>query len=145
MLLRVLPLIVLSFLSFSTLADDGTKKEPARKIIYHQLKPDITTNLDSSSDKKNKDEELTMNTITVRFSLMIDTVEDAEVVKTHEALYKDQIILFINKQMKENLKTRRQKIQFKKKLKNILNKTLQAEIKRPDIIKRLLVTRMIID
>lgn len=145
MFVRISIILFLSLGSLLAIATEDPKQTPQQVITYHQLKPDITTNLDISLPIKRTNEDSQLYTLTVRVNLMTDSEQDAKAIVENEALLKDKVILFINKQSMESLKTRRQKMQFKRTLKNILNEALLAELKRPDIIKKLLFTQMIFD
>lgn len=136
---KLIILLLCFFLPLQTFAN----KEPlnVKKISYYKIKPDIISNLNVNKNEN----DTKMYTLMLRLTLMTDNINDLEALDHHHNLYRDRIILFINKNRKENLQTRRQKKQFRALLRNIINTTIEEKIHKTNLVKMVLITQMIID
>lgn len=106
-------------------------------ISYFRLTPDITTNLNTETTNS------LLPVMSIRLELMVNFQSHKELLKHHEPLYRNELILFINKHHVSDLVTPRQKRHFKRSVKKLINSTLYKEIKRPDIVQRVLITRLV--
>jgi len=133
--------LLLSITSIQALAENSVKN--INKVSYHKIKPEIHSNLNIL--KTNSQMPIVLNTLMLKITLMTGSQKNAELLQKHEALYLDKIILFINKNRKVNMNTRKQKKQFKKTLRNIINIRLEKELKQAEIVQKVLITQMIIE
>ena len=131
--------IFILFLTIISFCVHAETESDSKKISYHQLTPDLITNLEL--DK----EQTIIPTIMIRIVLMTNSIKDQELLKKHEPRYKDPIILLINKYKKNDLQTVAQKKKLKIAIKDIINISLQNETKKPEIVKRVLFTRMVVE
>lgn len=127
-----------AIISLNTHAEEPLAIE-ANQPGFHQISPQIVTNLDFD---KAQDEQVT--TIAIKFSLMTDTKEEAELLKLHEPLYRSKVILFINQHRRSQLNSGQKKTNFRRQLKNIINQEIKGEVQSTNLVKRVLLTHIAI-
>ncbi len=131
-------LISLPIICKAEFTDKEAKIVKAKKLHAIRIYPDILTNLVTDKDNKK------FGYISLRLDLLAIDPKDEEFINTNQALIKDKLILFLNKQTKRNFATSKRKSHVKKKITIVINKALKDESKKP-MIKDIIIQKLIIE
>lgn len=135
-LIHVLGLIMACNIGNIALAD--TTSHSANKKKFFQKVPDISTNLQTEKDGK------VLPIIELRITLMTHSKRDKELLKLHAPLYRDKIILTLNKTPSAQLVEIAQKKKLMEKVKNIINDIIMKETKSPNVVSKIYITKLLI-
>jgi flagellar basal body-associated protein FliL len=138
-----LSLLLLICLTLTTVSNAKPGEEAHKELLstlpkFHKMKIIETTMALSSDDTH-------IPVLQLRLSLMAENLEDILLVKYHEPLYRSAVILYLNKLTKYDLTTSSQKRTLKLELLKIINTNIQKETSRSNIVKRVLITKMVIE
>lgn len=143
---KYINLALFIWLAFTTqVIADSSNEEPSeyQELLstlpkFHKLKI-IETTLELSSD------DTYIPIVQLKLSLMAENPEDIVLAKYHEPLYRAAIILYLNKLTKYDLTTYNQKQKLKLELLKLINSNIYKETNRPNVVKRVLITKMVIE
>ena len=133
----LLSMIFMTIIPLSTFANE--EDDDQKNVEFYQITPDIVTNLDMDANNPK------VPTFMIRIVLMAKSEAATQLLKQHQARYRDPLILFINKHHRHELRTRKQKKKFKNQIKTVINNSIKQEIKDQAIVQRVLFTRIVIE
>ncbi len=113
------------------------KYRQARKLGTIRIYPDITTNL---SKHKYKHHQYIM----LRIDLLASDNKYRDFINNNQPLFRDQLILFLNKQKVGNFRNKKRLRSIKKRIIKLINHTLYPEV-HDHVIKGVIFNKMTIE